>query len=369
MTESDRKSPVDKALLAASMGHRLAGIDRTLRAAVVGAALVLAAWLLRDILLLAFAAVLIACVFHGTAEGVRRITGLGSGWSLFAVVAALFVGIVCLIWWRGPELAALIQQFADQLASQIERLWTQVENGAWGRRAAESLRHSLQSMADDLPGYATGVATSTLGIGGSLAVVLVTAICLAASPRVYVEGGLRLVPPAWRPRGREVLRALGVTLRLWCLGQLVDMLVVMLLGGIGLILLGVPLAPVLALLAGLANFVPFIGALAGAVPAVLIAWAQSPTLALWVAVLFVVVQTIEGYGVAPFVQKRTGTLPPALTIMSQTILGALFGIPGLILAPPVMAATLVALRMIYVESVLESGETEPSRPNDRATEP
>ena len=338
------------------LARRLASIEQTIRYASIGAFLILIVWLLRDIVLLGFAAMLIACVLRGAADFLHRRSGLDPSWSLAVVVGILVLLVSGLIWSRGAEIVGQVQQLSDQLATQVEQLWSQVEKGAWGRRAAESLRHSIQSAADGLPGFATGVATSTLGIGGSLVVVVVTALCLAASPQIYIGGSLRLLPPAWRPRGREVLSHLGQTLRLWCLGQLIDMAMVTSLVGIGLFALGVPLALTLALFAGLLNFVPYIGALAGAVPAILVALALSPTLALWVALLFFIVQMIEGNVIAPFVQKRTGTLPPALTIVSQTILGTLFGVLGLILATPFMAALLVAIRMIYVESVMEGRE-------------
>jgi predicted PurR-regulated permease PerM len=341
--------------------RRLASIEQTIRYTSIGALLILIVWLLRDILLLGFAAVLIACVLHGAADFLHRRSGLNLNWSLAAVICILVVLLTALFWWRGAEIVGQVQQLSDQLATQGERLWSQVEKGAWGRRAAEGLRHSIQSAADGLPGFATGVATSTLGIGGSLVVVVVTGLCLAASPQIYISGSLRLLPPEWRPRGQGILSNLARTLRLWCLGQLVDMAVVASLVGIGLFALGVPLALTLALFAGLLNFVPYIGALAGAVPAILVALAQSPTLALWVMLLFFAVQMIEGNVIAPFIQKRTGTLPPALTIVSQTILGTLFGALGLILATPFMAALLAATRMIYVESVMEAHDVTRDR--------
>ncbi len=353
---SSRFAGIQPANVEHALTRRLASIEQTIRYTSIGAVLILIIWLLRDIVLLGFAAVLIACVLRGVADFLRRRSGLDHSWSLAVVVGILVLLLTGLIWWRGSEIVGQVQQLSDQLATQGERLWSQVEKGAWGRRAAESLRHSIQSATDGLPGFATGVATSTLGIGGSLVVVVVTGLCLAASPQIYIGGSLRLLPPEWRPRGREVFSNLGQTLRLWCLGQLVDMAMVTSLVGIGLFTLGVPLALTLALFAGLLNFVPYIGALAGAVPAILVALAQSPTLALWVALLFLTVQMIEGNVIAPFVQKRTGTLPPALTIVSQTILGTLFGAPGLILATPFMAALLVAIRMIYVESVMEARE-------------
>lgn len=145
------------------------------------------------------------------------------------------------------------------------------------------------------------------------------------------------------------------------------MLVVAVLVGVGLTALGVPLAPTLALFAGLFNFIPYVGALAGAVPAVLVALAISPTLALWAIALFAAIQMLEGNVIAPLIQKRTVSLPPALTIMSQTILGTLFGILGIVLATPLMAASLTAVRMIYVESVLGNDEQNggsANRPKD-----
>jgi predicted PurR-regulated permease PerM len=177
-------------------------------------------------------------------------------------------------------------------------------------------------------------------------------------------GVVTLVRPARRTRARQVLRQLGDALRGWLFGQLIDMAIVAVLTGVGLLLLGIPLALSLAVLAGLFNFVPYIGAIAGAVPAVLIAFGQSPGDALWVALLFAVVQTAEGYLIMPQIQKRTVHLPPALTILSQTVLGTLFGAFGLILATPAVAAGLVAIRMIYVEDIL--GDRADETDNDPA---
>jgi predicted PurR-regulated permease PerM len=118
----------------------------------------------------------------------------------------------------------------------------------------------------------------------------------------------------------------------------------------------VKLALTLALIAGLFNFVPYIGALTGAVPAIAVAFAQGPQMAAYTALLYAAVQTLEGNVIAPLIQKRTVDLPPALTILSQTLLGSLFGIIGLILATPLAAAGMTAVRMVYVESVLEGDE-------------
>jgi predicted PurR-regulated permease PerM len=118
-------------------------------------------------------------------------------------------------------------------------------------------------------------------------------------------------------------------------------------------LLGVPLALMLALVAGLLNFVPYIGAILGAVPALMVAFGQSPMQVVWVALLFAAIQSVEGYLLVPYIQQRTVRLPPALTIFSQTVFGTLFGLLGLLLAPALAAAVLVAVRSLYIHDVLE----------------
>ncbi len=333
--------------------RHLCGIDRTLRASALGFLLLIAIWIFRDILLLVFAAVLMACLLRGASNGLHRRTGLGSGLSLLAVILAPGIFLGLLAWLRGTAITEQAAQMADQMTTEAQQSWDRLGTSAWGSLVARQLRSAADSVRNGLTGYVPGVASSVLGIGGSAVVVVATALFLAASPQMYLSGSVRLLPTDWRPRAREVAQQIGTTLQLWFLGQLADMVIVATLVGAGLYFLGVPLATTLALFAGLLNFVPYVGALAGSVPAILVAFSQSPTLALWVVLLFVSVQMLEGNVIAPLIQKRTISLPPALTILSQTILGTLFGAFGLILATPLFAALLTAVRMIYVEGVLE----------------
>ncbi len=121
--------------------------------------------------------------------------------------------------------------------------------------------------------------------------------------------------------------------------------------GLGLGLLKVPLALALAILAGLLTFIPYLGPILSAVPAVLFALTKSSALALYVVLLYVGVQAIESYLLEPIVQRKTVHLPPALTIFSQVVLGVLVGGLGVALASPLMAAALVAVNMLYIQDV------------------
>lgn len=109
---------------------------------------------------------------------------------------------------------------------------------------------------------------------------------------------------------------------------------------------------VLGILAGLLDFIPYIGPILAAVPAVLIAFSESPMLALYVALLFIGLQAAEGYLLLPLIERRTVSLPPALTIIMQILLGAFFGLAGVALATPLTAVLAVLITMLYVQDVL-----------------
>ncbi|MGQ0547871.1 MAG: AI-2E family transporter [Betaproteobacteria bacterium] len=147
-------------------------------------------------------------------------------------------------------------------------------------------------------------------------------------------------------------------LQRWLVGQVVLMAIVGTLTWIGLQLLGVPFALPLALFAGFAEFVPYIGPIVAAVPAVLVAFAEGPELALWTAGLYIAIQSVESYLLTPLVQHRAVYLPPALLLFSQVILGVTAGPLGVIVATPLAAAGLVAVQKLYVEDVL--GDTSRS---------
>ena len=127
------------------------------------------------------------------------------------------------------------------------------------------------------------------------------------------------------------------------------------LTGLGLWLLGIPLALTLALLAAVLTFVPYVGAFLSAIPALLLGIVQGPVTALYVGLLYIAVQFVEGYLITPLVQQETVSLPPALTIGSLVLFGALFGPMGIMLGTPLAAVGIVLVRMAYVEDVLERG--------------
>jgi hypothetical protein len=145
---------------------------------------------------------------------------------------------------------------------------------------------------------------------------------------------------------------IGDTLARWLIGKSLSMLIVGIATAGGLTLLGVPLGLILGIIAGLLDFIPYIGPILAGVPAVLIALSISPDLALYTVLLFLAIQTLEGYVLQPLVEARAVEIPPALTIVMQLVFGSLFGFAGIALATPLTAMLMVLVNKLYVEDIL-----------------
>lgn len=154
-----------------------------------------------------------------------------------------------------------------------------------------------------------------------------------------------------------MLDATGHALRLWLVGRGLSMLVVGILTAIGLWIVDVPLVLALAVIAALFSFVPFLGPIASAVPAVLVGLVQSPAQALNVALVYGVVQLLESNIITPLVQVRAVSLLPAIMLSGQVIMGVLFGLIGLLLATPLLVTLIVPIQMLYVQDVLKARVT------------
>jgi predicted PurR-regulated permease PerM len=196
---------------------------------------------------------------------------------------------------------------------------------------------------------------ATTGLGGAMAnlfLVVVGGLYIATNPRLYRTGLLKLVPAERRELTGTALRDTGRSLRLWLVGQLVSMVLVGTLTGVGLWLIGVPSALVLGLLAGLLEFVPLVGPIVAAIPGLLIAATQGTETLLWALALYFVLQQLEGNIIQPLVQQRAVSLPPALLLFALVAFGTLFGIAGLLLAAPLTVVLFVAVKRLYVREAL-----------------
>lgn len=320
-------------------------------------ALAAALWLAVDVLLLLFGSVLIATALRAPTRAITATTSLPNGAALALTILVVTLAVSLLGWFLVPRVSAQLPDLIDSLTDSALQVNRSLGLEAMAERLGleSTLISALPSPAGVIGG-ATSVISRTFGVFANVLILVVVAIYLAAAPRLYVRGAVRLLPKDRRSRARETMSAIARALRWWIIGQSIAMTVVGLLSFVGLTLLGVPLALALATIAFLTNFVPFIGPIVSGIPAVLVGLTQGPETALGVLLLYVGIQSFEGYVLTPMVQRRSVDLPPALTIAAQVVFGVLFGALGVIFATPLAAAGLVAVNMLYVEDVLGDRE-------------
>lgn len=311
-----------------------------------------------QVLLLVFAGLLFAVLLSAAADALVRATRVPRGPSLAIVclaLTALLAGTSVALW---PSISDEADQIATQLPAAIDELREWFEQRQWGRWLLGRAEPEQVAEDADLVNQAAGVFMSSVTLLGGLLVVIFVGLYVAAQPDVYRRGLLRLVPPTGRHRVDAVLVEVTSVLRGWLLGTLVSMTLIGVLTTLGLWWLGVPLALTFGLLAAVLTFIPNIGQVLSMAPPAILALVDDPRRALYVVALYFAIQTVESYAVTPLIQRRTISMPPALTIASQVVLGLLMGVIGIAVATPLTAAAMTIVRMLYVEDLLEQETPE-----------
>lgn len=309
-----------------------------------------------DILLLIFAAALLAIFLRGLADILRRWVPLGDGWLVLIVAVLLVLIIAGAVTLLAPSVAEQVRSLRVEIPRSAQQAGEFLSRYTWGQTLLAQLPSIDDVMAKiDAASILTrvgGFFSSTLGAVGNVFVTILLAIYMASEPRFYSEGLRKFFPINARPRAAEVIEAIYQTLRWWLIGKAASMIFIGLLTWIGLSILGVPLALTLGLIAGLLSFIPNFGPIISAIPALLLAFIDSPISAVYVLGLYGGVQLIESNVVTPIIERETVELAPALTIVFQLGLGALIGGLGLVLATPLLAVIVVVVKMVYFEDVL-----------------
>ena len=330
----------------------LGSIADTLRAtALVGGAVLLLA-LLGSFVLQVFLVALLGLLLRGLAEFVARRTHIRTGIALTLVTASMVGSTVLVVYFRGPHFVDELRSLYDDIVPELTRLRQRYGQTNWGHVVMAGLPGNPAHTATNIDSEATSALGTTFGLLARVLVVFLAAIYVAAAPGGYVRGIVLLFPIEQRARAARVLDRCGRTLQWWLAGQAINMLAVGLIATAGLFILHVPLAFTLGTLAGLLTFVPYFGAWLGALPALLMALTIGPSTTLWTLAVFVLCHLIEGYVLAPIVQRRTTELPPAVTLLSMWLIGSVYGAFGLMLATPIVAMAMVVIKEGYISAVL-----------------
>lgn len=309
------------------------------------------AWAARDILFIAFCAVLVATFLSIVIDPLEQ---RGVPRPLAAVLTVLlvlgaFTGVILLTL---PTLQEQSGQIRDRLPEAVGSIadWLSAQSnavsGSLGDTGADmenQLRERMRQEVASLVGGTLPLLSTALGAVSGVFLVLFAGVFLAASPRVYADGLAGLLPGVPEARTHATLAAVGQTLRKWLQAMALSGLIILVLSTIGLTILGVPAALALGVIAGVMAFVPYVGPILSGIPAVAMAFIEGPQKALWVILLYAGIQAVESNLLQPLLMKGLIKLEPALTILFQAMMATLFGFLGLLLAVPILASGKVLL--------------------------
>jgi predicted PurR-regulated permease PerM len=292
-----------------------------------------------QVLLLIFAGILMAILFRGAGTWLAERTGLSIAWSMALVLLSFGVFLFGSIW-----------MFGVQIAEQTDQLFVAVS------QAYEELRHKLAQyhMAGglstggiNLEAPAKAAASGALWTFASIVIVLFLGVYLSTAPQLYTELFLSFFDSPLRRRVARLLNAMAAALRWWILGQLIAMAVVGLITTVGLLMVGAPMPVSLGVMAMVFTFVPYVGAIVSAVPAILLAFTKSGDLAISVIIVYFVAHVIEGYIIVPLIQHKLVYLPPAMILAMQFLMELFAGMVGVTLATPLMVVGMVLIKKLY----------------------
>ena len=320
-----------------------------------GFALLLAvAWMARQVLLLLFVGLLVAVIFTSAVNWLRRFVSWPRK-ALLAIVIVAMLGLAALgIALIAPRISEQFAELAETLPRELERLSADIQEWPVFKSVSgivpdpERLLPSPRNIGDTASSFLVGTFDALSGI----VLVFFLGIFLAANPELYRRGFLKLIPREARTRADEVIDRCVCTIKDWLLGQGLAMIGVGIITGVSLGIAGIPLAAALGVVAAVLEFIPFIGPIISAAPAVLLAAGMGGAKVLIVIAIFVGVQFLEGNVLQPLVQQKAVDLPPVITLLAIVVFGTAFGLLGMLIATPLAAVIVVLVQELYVRDAL-----------------
>lgn len=303
------------------------------------------AWKLASALLLIVAGLVFAAFLDLGGRAICRVWD-APRWLRATIVTLTFFALVFgLLAFAGLQLFEQAGELRRTLDTQILRLSTYLEQFGIATIAGNE-RGPLAGIGHQLLG-SFGKLTQALGTAagalGSFVLVVVLGIYIAVEPRLYERGVEWLAPKRSRKDFAALLGELAETLRRWTLGRLIAMLFEGVFTTVALLIAGVPLAPLLGLIAGLLAFIPNIGAFISGTLIVLVGFSVGTDTGLAALAVYIILQFVEGNFITPFVERRVVDIAPAVTLAAQLLFGVLFGLLGVMLAVPIVAMVKVTL--------------------------
>ncbi len=326
-------------------------------------------WRIKQVLLLAFAAVVFATAINQLVKLLQAKFKLNRQTAIAISVTGVLIFIVGFIALVIPPFIEQFKELVTLVPDGLEKLngWNEWLRNFLPNRLIEDFQ-GIEALTQNLRSWMNGLVSNFFELfSGTLTVVLnsllviVVTIMLLVSPTPYKQVFLLMFPAFYRRRIQTILKKCEKNLGGWSIGILFNMAVIAILSGIGLWALGVRLPLANSLLAGMLTFIPNLGPVLSVVPPTAMALLDAPWKALAVVILYIVIQQVESNILTPIVMKKQVSLLPAITLLSQVAFAVFFGILGLFLALPITVVAQVWLKEIIVKDILDRWQPESDR--------
>ena len=322
-------------------------------------------WQIRDLLLLLFAAIVLATALNRLALRLQR-SGMQHGLAVLCSIALLLALIVGFFWLIVPPFAVQFEELTQRVPQGFERLnsWTDY----WRNRVptqlvpylpdVDSISQQVQPLLNRLLGGSVAFFSSSLGVILRVLLVLVLTGMLLANPQAYRKGFVRLFPSFYRRRVDGILDQCEVALGRWLGAALISMSVVALMSMVGLSILRIPSPLAQGILAGVLNLIPNLGPTISVIPPMAIALLEAPWKSVAVFGLYFAIQQIESNFLTPYVMAQQVSLLPAVTLLSQVFFATFFGFLGLFLALPLTVVGQIWVKEVLIKDVLDQWRSD-----------
>jgi predicted PurR-regulated permease PerM len=305
-------------------------------------------WYLFGVVLMAFGAIILAMLLRLGAQPFMQWLRIPEPIALVLSGLIILIVIVGTGYLFGTRISSQFQDVVQRVSSASAGIEASLQGSTFGKYLLDRVSGADFSITDVLSGV---VKVST----NFLEAVIIMVICgayLAAQPHLYRDGLIWLFPPSKHARVGEIFDGIGEALRLWLLGQLLEMLLIGVLTTFAVWIIDVPSPLALGLIAGVGEFIPYLGPILAAIPAILVALTKSPGTALWTLFAFVIIHQIEGQIVAPLIQRHMVAIPPAVMLLGIVAITYLFGAVAIVFAAPIATVVFAAVNLIYVRDTL-----------------
>jgi predicted PurR-regulated permease PerM len=312
-----------------------------------------------NVLLMVLAGTLISTYFHGLGDLLQRKTKWKRKPAMFVSVGGTFIILGLLFWFMGANIQKQVKELSDTLPHTVQSFKAKLAESSIGQKILDYSQDDDNSQK--LFVTAQHFFSTSFGVLGNIYIILFLSIFFTLNPSVYKDGIILLIPKDRKDLAHHIIDRISFSLKGWLKGMLLSIVLITIMLFTGLTIMGIPAALVLALIAGMLKIIPNFGSLAAMIPGVLLALTVGTNTAIIVALIYIVSQTIVSNIVTPIIQNKMINLPPALTIISQVLMGTLSGVLGIILSVPLLSIVFILVDELYVKKINDEDDVKAAK--------